>query len=204
MSSNSLSQSSEPRIFRSMKSDSGSAPRQNKWRLKRTLKRHTEFHPIEDGDLRYIWAAYKHGSLETMGPKFSDKELSADKFKAEFETEVLNKYHAVWVLSALTKKGETPIGVIFANWVPNAAYMLVSGMCWFPWSSKRNKVEAMVNFLSKIRKDMMLMFYALPEHKRMYEVCAMHGIIRRVGTSYIAVAGKPSALIETRGIYCHS
>jgi hypothetical protein len=182
-----------------MKSDSGSGPRPTKWRLKRTLKRSVEFRPIEDEDMRFIWAAYKKGALKTMGEKYADGEMPADHFKAEFTKDVLERYHAAWVLFAPTKRGQLPVGVVFAAWAPNdAPYMIVTGMCWFPWSSPRNKVESMVNFLNKIRKELMLMFYALPEHKRLYEVCAMHAIVRRVGTSYTAIPGHSAALFETK------
>lgn len=180
-----------------MKSDSGSAPQAiKKWRLKRTLNRQASYRPIEQEDIRFIWAAYKKGALASMG--FADESLTAEQFKSEFEKLVLDNFHGVWTLFAPTKKGSIPVGIVFAAWAPNALYMIVTGMCWFPWSSKRNKIEAMVGFLNGVRKELSLMFYALPEHKRLYEVCAMHGIVRRIGTSYSAIPDKASAVFETR------
>lgn len=133
-----------------------------------------------------------------MSEKYADGQMPADVFKAEFEHDVVSNFHAAWVLFAPTKKGQLPVGIVLAAWAPNAPYMIVTGMCWFPWSSKRNKLESMVNFLNKVRKDIMLMFYALPEHKRLYEVCAMHSVVRRIGTSYTAIPGHPAAVFETR------
>lgn len=133
-----------------------------------------------------------------MGGRFAEPNMSADEFKAEFEAFVLSRHHAAWTLFATTKSGHIPVGVVFAESPINAPYFLVNGMCWFPWASRRNIVEASVNFLNAIRKEMALVFYALPDHKRTYEVCAMHGIVRRVGTSYVAIPGHAAAVFETR------
>lgn len=184
--------------MKSTKSEYVSAPPLIKWRLSRTLKRSVGFRPIEDEDLRFLWAAYKKGALEPMGERFADGKMDAETFKTAFKDDVLSRFHAAWVLFATTKKGHVPIGIVFATWAPNASYMIVTGMCWFPWASKRNKIEGMVNFLSKIRKEFNLMFYALPEHKRLYEVCCMHSVIHRVGTSYAVFPGKSAAVFETR------
>lgn len=185
--------------MQSMKSASVSSPQANRWRLRRTLKRRAEFRPIEDGDVRYTFAAYRKGSLSSLGESFAKTDMDADEFKAAFEKFVLERFHAVWTLFAPTPKGVIPVGIVFAAWAPNAPYMIVSVAVWFPWASKRNMLESMVGFWDSIRKQVPLVFYALPEHKRMYEVCAMHGVVRRVGTSYTAIPGKAAAVFETRG-----
>lgn len=181
-----------------MKSDSVSKPPRTKWRLKRTLSRRVSYRPIEAEDVKYAWAAYKKGGLSAMGGRFAEQDMDADAFRAEFESFVLSSHHAAWTLFAGTKNGHIPVGVVFAAWAPNAPYMIVNGMCWFPWASRRNICESMVNFLNICRKETPLVFYALPEHKRLYEVCAMHGVVRRVGTSYVAIPGHAAAVFETR------
>lgn len=180
-----------------MKSASDSAHQASKWRLRRTLKRSASYRPIEDEDVKYAWAAYKKGALVAMGDAFK-REMTADEFKSLFEEFVLSNHHAAWTLIAPTSRGRLPVGVVLAAWAPNAPFMIVNGCCWFPWASKRNILEAMVCFLSGVRKEQSLVFYALPEHKRTYEVCAMHGVIRRVGTSFIAMPGKQTAVFETK------
>jgi len=179
-----------------MKSGLDSAPRHKKWRLKRTLSRPVNYRPIEDDDIKYVWAAYKKGALASMG--FEGTDMTAEDFKAAFEKIVITKCPATWVLFAQTSKGMRPMGAVFGSWAPNAEYIIIAGMCWFPWATKRNIIEAAVNFLNGVRKEFMLMFYALPEHKRTYEVCAMHGVIRRVGTSYAAIPGHAAAVFESR------
>lgn len=180
-----------------MKSASDSAPHPTRWRLKRTLKRSASYRPIEDDDVKYAWAAYKKGALSPMGEAFS-KDMNAEEFKDLFESFVVQHHHAAWTLIAPTTKGRIPVGIVLAAWAPNAPYMVVNGACWFPWASRRNIIEASVAFFSGIRKELSLMFYALPEHKRAYEVCAMHGVIRRIGTSHVAIPGHQVAVFETR------
>lgn len=166
-----------------------------KWRLSRTLKRHIEYRPIEDGDLKYIWAAYKKGAFKEMG--FRD-DLTPEQFKEAFSSVVVSNCQMGWVLHAETKNGFIPVGVVLFSWAPAGSYLIAVGASWMPWASKRNIVESMIGFLNKVRKEHSIVFYALPEHKRIYEVCCMHGITRRVGTSYIAIPGQVAAVFETR------
>lgn len=177
------------------KSDSGSAaPR--KWRLKRTLKRRFEYRPIEIDDIKYLWAAYKSGALSAMG--FERDDMSAAEFKEAMEKAIIERCHAAWTILAITKKGFIPAGLVLACWAPNAPYLIITGIAWMPWASRRNIVEGTVGFFNHARKEFSFVGYATPDHKRMYEVCAMHGIMRRVGTSYVAIPGKACAVFETR------
>ena len=179
--------------------DSSKPHKKQEWRLSRTLKRATDFRPIEEEDVKYAWAAYKKGALASMGDKFSDGLMSPEEFNAEFVSAILSGGYSCWVLFSNNKHGFSPIGIVLgAEPFPGASYILINGMCWFPWASKRNIVEAMVCFLNGIRKQIPLMFFSLHEHKKLYEVCMKHGIVRRVGTSYGAIPGMPSAVFETR------
>lgn len=182
-----------------MKSESGSASRRpSKWRRDRTLRRKVSYRPIELEDVRYIYAAYKQNGLASMGDLFADGQMGADEFKTAFQAAVLNGCHAAWVLFAPTRKGSIPVGVIFAEWARSQTSMDVTGGIWLPWATNRNILEAAVFFLDGIRKEFPLMIYALPEHKRLYDVCCMHAVLRRVGTSYNCIPGKMVAVFETR------
>lgn len=165
----------------------------NRWRLRRTLKRRTEFRPIETDDIKYLWAAYKSGGLPDIEPG-----KSPDEFRETIERGIVERCHAAWTLFADTKRGFIPVGIVLAAWAPNAPYLIVTGISWMPWATRRNIVECTVAFFNKTRREFSFVGYATPEHKRMYEVCAMHGIMRRVGTSYVAIPGKACAVFETR------
>ena len=143
--------------------------------------------------MKYAWAAYKHAAFDWI-----KSGLSPDEFKSEFEAFVVSKCHAAWTVFAQTKRGFIPVGLIFASWAPNAPYLIISAGVWMPWASKRNIIEGTVGFINGVRRDFSLVVYALPEHKRMYEICMMHGIMRRVGTSYTAIPGHSAAMFETK------
>lgn len=152
------------------------------WRLKKTLSRRVETRPIEDSDVRYAWAAYKLGKFNII-----PDGLDAAQFKAAFEQMVLATLPATWIVSANTAKGFMPIGIVFGAFAPLNTHLVIVGITWFPWASKRNILEGDVAFFNMLRKQpFQWIGYAKQEHKPAYEVCCMHGIMRRVGTMHMA------------------
>lgn len=184
--------------MRSAVSNSVGGPRPSKWRLRTTLKRRVEYRPIENDDLRYAWAAYKAGKLKDMGGPLSLEGMSATEFKAAFESFVLTEFDAAWTMFAQTSKGFMPTGFIFCSWAPRSSYMIIVGVVWMPWASNRNIVESIVKFMQAAGKEYPMLGYALPEHKQLYEVCCMHGVMRRIGTSMIVFPSHSAAVFETR------
>lgn len=151
-----------------------------KWRLSRTLRRRVDSRPIENDDVKYAYAAYKNGALKDHFPD----GLDAPSFKQAFEEFVLSSAHAAWVIVAHTKNGFIPIGLVLGVWA--GPLMMIQGVVWFPWASKRNITEGTVGFFNDLRKQFKWMGFAYGDHKRIYEVCCMHGIMRRVGTSHMS------------------
>lgn len=164
----------------------------NKWRLSRTLKRRVDSRPIEQDDVKFAYAAYRGGALKDHFPE----GLSAAGFRTAFEAFVLSQAHAAWVVIAHTKNGFVPIGLALGGWAPQGAFMIIIGIVWFPWASKRNIVEGTVGFFNDLRKQFKWMGFALNEHKKIYQVCCVHGVMRRVGTSYMG--DKHPAVYEGR------
>ena len=163
------------------------------WRLSKTLGRQVEIRPIEGDDVKYAWAAYRKGELSAMG---FVEGLEAPQFKDAFEAYVLLNARAAWTISAQTRNGFVPIGFVLGDWAPQGAFMMIIGIAWFPWASRRNIVEGTVAFFNSIRKEIGWMGFATREHKRIYDVCCMHGIMNRVGTSLRT--GQPIAVYEGR------
>lgn len=163
------------------------------WRLRKTLSRRIEVRPIEDADVRYAWAAYKKGALAELGEPYTS-DLDAAQFKSAFERTVLTTHHAWWTISGETKNGFIPIGIVVGEWGPSQAFMIIVGISWFPWASRRNIVEGTVKFFDGLRKQMKWVGFATPKHKPLYEVCCMHAIMRRVGTTNMTKP--PSAVFE--------
>jgi hypothetical protein len=161
------------------------------WRLSKTLGRKIEIRPIEQDDVKYAWAAYKKAGLTSFSGG-----MDAKQFKDAFEIFVLTQAHAAWTISAETSKGFVPIGLVLGGWAPGQVYMIIIGITWFPWATRRNIVEGTVAFFNRVRKEMGWMGFATHQHKPVYEACCMHGIMRRVGTSNLS--GQPVAVYEGR------
>ena len=173
-----------------------------RWRLRKTLARKTDFRPIEREDLKYIWAAYRLGSLASIGEKFADTTKESSDFSEAFEAEIQNNYHGAWTLFAETTRGFIPVGLVLGFWShPNpqfAPFMIIGDMIWFPWSSPRNRIESAVNFFNRIRNEIQMVEYANEGAKKFFEMIAHHGIVRRVGTSFNVYPGTATAVFETR------
>lgn len=163
------------------------------WRLSKTLARPVTVRPIENEDVKFAWGAYNKGALDSMG--FAP-HLTAIQFKAAFEMYVLSEFQGAWTVVAQTPKGTMPIGFMFGAWAPQRAFMIVCGIVWFPWATKRNIVEGTVALFDTVRKQVNLMGFASREHKPLYEVCMQHAIMRRIGTSNMG--DEPIAVFETR------
>lgn len=167
------------------------------WRLRKTLARKIDIRLMQPGDMKYLWAAYKKGALSPMGEDFAIPDMDASAFKVAFEAKA-EKFSEGWVVSADTAKGFIPCGAIFGKFDAVLPFMIVAGIVWFPWASSRNIIEGSVTFFHSVRKPIPTMLFATDEHKRLYEVVCMHGIMRRVGTSSIAFPGQQAAVFETR------
>jgi hypothetical protein len=177
--------------------------RRSAWRLGKTLARRVDFRPIEAEDMRYAWGGYRLGALANMGGDFLVPNLTAEEFRAAFTREILEKYHAAWALRAETQRGFIPVGFVLGFWshpIPEIApYMIANMALWMPWATPRTRVESAVNFFNSMRDEIPMIGFARAQDKKFFEAICRHGIMRRVGTSFIAFADEPAAMYETRG-----
>lgn len=151
----------------SKKSASDSQPHP---RLNRTLKRNPRFHGLGEEDIKYLWAGYKKGSFKDI----FKEGLSAKAFSEIAVEYILSVYTHAWVL------GDKPIGVVFG--INVGPFIYLGSMEWFPWATKRQKIEHLIGFLNLTRKNLYCVFDCSEDDKKFYEYIARHGIIRRVGT----------------------
>jgi len=185
------------------------------WRLGKTLARKPSFRPLEAGDLRFVWAAYKQTGMDALK---IEPGLTPEDFTVAFEATVLNRYTGAWLLfagagkpaveggaakAAAAKAADAkPVGMIFAFFShPDPAlapFMIIGDIVWFPWASCRQRVEAAVNFFNEARKEVPMVEYARPADRRFFEMICRHGIMRRVGTSHNVFSGEPAVVFETR------
>src|SRR5262245_26339786 len=126
------------------------APKKN-WRLKKTLARRTEIRPLQPDDLKYLWAAYKKGALASMGKAFASPDMTPEQFNAAFDF-AAQHYSEGWMILAETGKGFIPAGVVLGKLDLILPFMIIAGIAWFPWASKRNILEGTVAFFDAIRR----------------------------------------------------
>lgn len=151
-----------------------------KWRLSKTLSRRVEVRPIEDDDVRYVWAAYRLGSADLN--KIFPEGMSAADFKFEFEKFILANMSGAWTVLAETKKGYRPVAIVTGHAIP--LFMFLSGIVWFPWASKRNLIEGVVAICKELGKQFPLLGFVPEENKKVWETAAIHGVAHRIGTSH--------------------
>jgi len=174
--------------------------RKKKYRLRRTLAKHRKFsYEVLDYDhIKYAGAAYAKGGFRQFG--FED-DLKPKEFRENFIYLVENIYVGGYTLFADTSEGYIPVGMVFMALhslaVPN---VFTASVEWFPWASNRNIIESAVNFYNEVRKEHAVIGYALGDHRKLYEVLAKHGIVRRVGTTYTVFKGDRAAIFETIGL----
>ena len=178
-------------------------PKQN-WRLKKTLSRAVDMRPIEEDDLRYIWAAYSMGGFPSLAERFVDGEMSSAKFTKEFGEELITNYDEAWTLLVKKTNGLRPVGLVLAfssHWNPAfSPFMIVADMIWFPWATPRNKIETTVKFFHEVRKTMQMVEYSKREHQKFFDTVCAHGVLRRAGTSHVVYPDQATAIYETRKV----
>ena len=174
-----------------MKSESDSGPPVKRWSLKRTLRRENSHRPIEVDDLRYLWAAYKKGGLGSVA---IPQDLGPEEFSIAVDRKLSSHSQKGW---AMLRDGK-PVGFVFGAPSPFNTFMEISLVVFMPWASNRTIIESTVAFISKIRKEGRFIGCAIPKHKKLYEVAAMHGLVRRIGTSYNVIPGHATAIFESR------
>lgn len=150
--------------------------------------------------MRYLWAAYKKGSLAELDA-FAETGMSAETFQARLEAELDVNFHAAWTLFGQTKRGFLPVGLVLGFWSsPDpklSPFMILGAMIWFPWASPRNRIESAVNFFAKMRNELPMVEYAREKDKKFFEHIARHGVLRRVGTMRNVYEKEPAAVFET-------
>lgn len=143
--------------------------------------------------MAYLWAAYKKGALSEMG---LDDGMTSEQFDDAFAASI-ERFTNGWIIVADTKRGRLPAGILFGTMTP--FFTIMSGGAWFPWATRRNVVEGTVAFFAAKRREFPIMFPADEPSKRLYEICCMHGVLRRIGTSFTMMPGKSAAVFESRG-----
>lgn len=141
-----------------------------------------------------MWAAYAQNSLGELNEHFPE-DMGPDEFNRAFAAFLENDIHA-WVMNADTPRGRIPVGMVLGR--PWMYGMLVMGyFTWFPWASKRNVYESLVNIVNGLRYEANLLFHVDEKDKALAIRVTRHGIVRRVGTLHY-ISDEPIAVFQSR------
>lgn len=172
------------RKSKSKKSRSRSIPR------KRVLRRDPTFRPIEETDLiGCVYVAYRAGAFK------EEEGLTEQEFADRYVNDVL-KWDEIYVLEALRPDGHVrPVGLMV---VGISDHRMIPHVQWFPWASKRNKIETVLKFLNEMRKKWGVLVVADPDSVNFFNHICKTGILRRIGTSEVWYKGKRTPLYEVK------
>lgn len=136
--------------------------------LREVLKRTVRIEQMTEDDLKYAWAAYKKGW------SFFQPGLNAQQFKEQLSA-ILSRMDQVYLLSALSINNALyPVGIL----------VIVGGQrCephveWFPWASKRNRLELLIRIARELRKTNKLMVYSTEADNLAFQIIRAYGLLQ--------------------------
>jgi len=154
---------------------------------------------MDADDMKYVYAAWKLGET----PLDAIIAESPEEFTAQFGEHIALRYgHAFTMLAAPPGRDFMPVGVVFGI-TPffGKPVMWLGDFIWFPWASKRNKIETGVHLFNQMRKEVTVFGFAEPESISYFEHICRYGVMRRAGTVFDMTQDGPMAIFQTRKPY---
>lgn len=152
-------------------------------------------------DMKYLYAAWRLGKLSGFGDLTVEGD-TPDEFVDSIVSYLVQRAHVAYTLIAKPPGRETmPVGIVFGI-VPfyGKQFMMVGNFTWFPWASKRNRLEATVHFLNQMRQEWAILGLADVDVPFFEHVCR-YGVLRRVGTLFDVDKEGPTPVFQTRKPY---
>ncbi len=160
---------------------------------RRVLKRGCSFRVYEDTDLKWLWAAYRKDAFEEMFAPDLDQDAFTEQMLGIL-TKLYSKGSEVLMLVAtIPGKQSSPVGLLAVEYNDQVAW---PHAVWFPWSTARNRVECLVNFLQELNKEAAVLIASEPELTGFFGHLSRYGLLRRVGTIRKYRGDKPAILYQ--------
>ena len=121
--------------------------------------------------MRWMWAAYQSG----MWRDVMAGNLSPQGFE-ERALEFIGDYADEWIVEAQGDDGLRPVCLFLAQPVGIGIEPAVQ---WFPWATRRNKLEAIAVFLKEISKQVKIFIFASDEKVEFWSSMVPYGLVRR-------------------------
>lgn len=135
---------------------------------------------MKEEDLKYFYASEK-----LKGNQFDPKV-----FHVELSNNIQDAFNYGWVIET-----DKPIGAVFG--IACGPFTVIVDMIWFPWATKRNRIEGAIAGINWVRKKMTCLLYCEEKDKDYYVHIAKYGILRRIG-KIEGIYDKPATLFQTR------
>lgn len=150
---------------------------------------------MDDGDLKFLWAAYRQGAMKELSPALQKEGLKPQEFSETLLEYLAANFTDAWIAEAETLEGFKPAGLVVA-WT-RGRVIEIGDMIWFPWTTARNTLEAVVKFMDQLRRDFVVLEFARIEDKKFFERVAAHGVMRKIGHAHSIYPNGPAVLFET-------
>lgn len=157
--------------------------------------------PTDADDMKYLYAAWRLGGEGPLSVIEADNTPEA--FTAAFADHASSRFQTAYTMLATPpNKPNMPVGVVFGI-MPfyQQPIMWFGDFLWFPWASKRNKLEASVHFLNQMRKSYAMIGFCEQDAIRFFEHICRYGVLRRAGTVFDMFEDGPRGVFQTRKPY---
>lgn len=141
--------------------------------MRRTLKRGVHIRSYISDDERWLWAAYKRGM-----DLIPDKDLDQAEFQ-QYLNHILSVHDVGYSLHAHNGDKMIQVGLALGNL--EDGIRLHGHMHFYPWATKRNKLEVTVKFFQEMRQLYTVIFMTNEKLKPFFDWVCRYGILRRVG-----------------------
>ena len=127
------------------------------------LKRRPQAVQVESGHFKYLWAAYRRSCFAAF-PDYTEG-LSRDDFVQRLSDGIRDLiWHGgeAYIMIAPTPYGVIPVGlaVVEQAMPPGCRRQAQPQAIWFPEASPRNKLEAGLELVLKLKKDALVLIWA--------------------------------------------
>lgn len=156
--------------------------------------------PTDADDVKYLYAAWRLGSTPLQA---IETENDPEAFTEAFGNHIAERFQTAFTMLATPPgKNTMPVGVVFGI-LPfhGQPVMWFGDFIWFPWASRRNKLEAAVHFLNQMRKQYCMIGFCEPEAIRFFEHICRYGVLRRAGTVFDMLEEGARGIFQTRKPY---
>lgn len=153
-------------------------------------RRHVKIDEPSHEHLPYLWAAYRRGvfngglreglSINELGPAL----------------DLLFHGRQAWVLSADTKQGVIPIGIVTAF---KMAYTWWPHVVWFPEATPRTKMETIVRYLETVGRMKNMVIVSRETEAHFFRRCFRYARGREIGMIMHYNENGNAILFQTNG-----